>query len=88
LFFKGGPDSKKDKESVSCWRKKASVPQYADCLQVFHISVDRLAYDRAAILVYGDEAETNYPPEESEHVVFSPEIMQQINAAKGGQRLH
>jgi hypothetical protein len=39
-----------------------------------------LAYDRAAVLIYGDDAETNVPPEESEHVVFPDEVMRQINA--------
>jgi hypothetical protein len=48
-----------------------------------------LAYDRAALLIYGDHAETNFPPEESEHVVFSDEVMRQINALKAGKgRLH
>jgi hypothetical protein len=44
-----------------------------------------LAYDRAAVLIYGDEAETNFPPEESEHVVFPDEIMRRINALKAGR---
>jgi hypothetical protein len=48
-----------------------------------------LAYDRAAILIYGDDAETNFPAEESEHVIFSDEVTRQINAAKAGRgRLH
>jgi hypothetical protein len=48
-----------------------------------------LAYDRAAILIYGDEAETNFPPEESEQVVLSDQVMRQINALKEGRgRLH
>jgi hypothetical protein len=48
-----------------------------------------LAYDRAAILLYGDEAETNLPPEESEHVVLSDKVIRQINALKAGRgRLH
>jgi hypothetical protein len=48
-----------------------------------------LAYDRAALMIHGDDAETNFPPEESEHVVFSDEIMRQINAMKAGKgRLH
>jgi hypothetical protein len=48
-----------------------------------------LAYDRATILMYGEEnAETNFAPEESENVAFSNEIMRQINAAKAGQKLH
>jgi len=44
-----------------------------------------LAYDRAALLIYGDDEETNFPPEESEHVVFPDEIMRQINALKAGR---
>jgi hypothetical protein len=44
-----------------------------------------LAYDRAAVLIYGDGAETNFPPEESEHVVFPDEVMRQINALKTGR---
>jgi hypothetical protein len=48
-----------------------------------------LAYDRAAILIYGEDAETNFPPEESEHVVFSDEVTRQINALRAGRgRLH
>jgi len=45
-----------------------------------------LAYDRSAVLIYGDDAETNFPPEESEHVVFPDEVMRQINAVKAGRR--
>jgi hypothetical protein len=44
-----------------------------------------LAYDRAAVLIYGDDADTNFPPEESEHVVFPDEVMRQINALKAGR---
>ena len=48
-----------------------------------------LAHDRAAVLIYGEDAETNFPLEESEHVVFSNEVMRQINALKAGRgRLH
>jgi hypothetical protein len=48
-----------------------------------------LAYDRAALMIYGDDADTNFPPEESEHVVFPDEVMRQINAMKAGKgRLH
>ena len=48
-----------------------------------------LAYDRAAILIYGDDAETNFPHEESEHVVLSDQVIRQINALKEGRgRLH
>ena len=45
-----------------------------------------LAHDRAAGLIYGYDAETNFPLEESEHVVFSNEVMRQINAVKAGRR--
>jgi len=45
-----------------------------------------LAHDRAVGLIYGDDAETNFPLEESEHVVFSNEVMRQINAVKAGRR--
>jgi hypothetical protein len=44
-----------------------------------------LAYDRVAIFLHGDDAETNFPPEESEHVVLSDDIMWQINALKAGR---
>ncbi len=44
-----------------------------------------LAYDRVAILLYGDDAETNLPPEESEHVILPDEVMRQINALKTGR---
>ncbi len=47
-----------------------------------------LAYDRAAILILGDAAETNYPPEESEHLTFPVEIMRKINALKAGWTLN
>ncbi len=46
-----------------------------------------LAYDRAAVLIYGDDADTNFPPEQSAHVVFSPTIMRRILAAKAGRKL-
>ncbi len=48
-----------------------------------------LAYDRAAVLIDGEDADTNFPPEESEHVVFPDDIMRQINSLKAGRgRLH
>jgi hypothetical protein len=48
-----------------------------------------LAYDRAMILLYGNDAETDFAPEESEHGVFSDEVMRQLDALKGGRgRLH
>jgi hypothetical protein len=39
----------------------------------------------AAILLYGDKAETDFPPEESEYVVLPEEVMRQINALKAGR---
>jgi hypothetical protein len=44
-----------------------------------------LAYDRAMILLHGDNVDTNFPPGESEHVVLSDEVMRQINALKAGR---
>jgi hypothetical protein len=44
-----------------------------------------LAHDRAMLLLYGDDADTNFPPKESEHVVLCDEIMRQINALKAGR---
>jgi hypothetical protein len=46
-----------------------------------------LAWDRAKIICYGGEAETNYPPECSAHVTFSPEIMRRLAAARNVWRL-
>lgn len=60
----------------------------ADGLIVGHFATEReaaLAYDRAMILLHGDDADTNFPPEESEHVVLSDEVMRQINALKAGR---
>ena len=37
-----------------------------------------LEYDRVAILLYGADAETTFPPEESENVGLSDEVMRQI----------
>jgi hypothetical protein len=49
-----------------------------------------LAYDRAVKLVNGQDAETNFPseespPEESELVVLFIEALRQINALKAGR---
>jgi hypothetical protein len=41
--------------------------------------------DRAVILLHGEDAETNFPPEESSHVVLADEVMRQINALKAGR---
>jgi hypothetical protein len=63
----------------------------ADGINLGYFDTEReaaLAYDRAAILMFGDDAITNFPPEESEDVVFSDEIMRRINAAKAGRTLH
>jgi hypothetical protein len=57
-------------------------------LGYFETEREALAYDRAAILMFGDDAITNFPPEESEDVVFSDEVMRRINAAKAGRTLH
>jgi hypothetical protein len=46
-----------------------------------------LAYDRAAILLYGADADLNFPPEKSAHVTFPPDIMRKIEAAKRGKQL-
>jgi hypothetical protein len=46
-----------------------------------------LAYDRAAILIFGDEADLNFPPEKSAHITFPREIMRKIEAAKRGKQL-
>ena len=48
-----------------------------------------LAYDRVAILLHGADAETNFPPEESEHVGLFDRVKRQIKALKEGRgRLH
>ena len=60
----------------------------ADGLVLGHFATEReaaLACDRAMILLYGHQAETNLPPEESEHVSLPDEVMRQINALKAGR---
>jgi hypothetical protein len=60
----------------------------ADGLVLGHFATEReaaLAYDRAMILLYGHQAETNFPPEESEHVTLPVEVTRQINALKVGR---
>jgi len=69
------------------------LPWLASIDEPVHIELGRfatereaaLAHDRAAILLYGEDAETNFPPEESEYVVLSDEVMRQINALKAGR---
>ncbi len=57
-------------------------------IELGHYATEReaaLAYDRAAISLYGEDAETNFPAEESEHVVLSDDAVRQINALKAGR---
>jgi hypothetical protein len=57
-------------------------------IAIGHFDTEReaaLAYDRAMILLYGHQAETNFPPGESEHVTLPDEVMRQINALKAGR---
>jgi hypothetical protein len=78
-----------DKEH--CRLVESEPAEAADSINLGHFDTEReaaLAYDRAAILMFGDDAITNFPPEESEDVVFSDEIMRRINAAKAGRTLH
>jgi hypothetical protein len=74
------------------YRLVVSEPaEAADGIDLGYYDTEReaaLAHDRAAILMFGDDAITNFPPEESEDVVFSDEIMRRINAAKAGRTLH
>ena len=44
-----------------------------------------LAYDRAAVLLHGADAETNFPLEESGNVGLSDEVICQIKALKEGR---
>jgi hypothetical protein len=60
-------------------------------IELGHFATEReaaLAHDRAVILLYGEDAETNFPQEESEYVVLSDEAMRQINTVKAGRILH
>jgi hypothetical protein len=77
-----------DKENYQLVEPAIDEDDEADGLALGHFATEReaaLADDRAAILLYGGDAETNFPPEESEHVVLSDEVMRQINALKAGR---
>ena len=71
------------------WLASIDEPMH---IELGHFATEReaaLAHDRAVILLYGEDAETNFPLEESEYVVLSDEAMRQINAVKAGRgRLH
>ena len=76
-----------DKENYQLVLPEQEKP---DCITLGYFDTEKeaaLAYDRAAVLICGPEAETNFPPEESEHIVFPDEVMRQINALKAGRRL-
>jgi hypothetical protein len=65
-----------------------ATDEAADGIALGHFATEReaaLAYDRAMILLYGHQAETNFPPGESEHVTLPDEVMRQINALKAGR---
>ena len=66
----------------------SATDEAADGIALGHFATEReaaLAYDRAMILLCGHQAETNFPPEESEHVILPDEVMRQINALKAGR---
>jgi hypothetical protein len=72
-----------DKEN--CEITEPGTDEAADGVVLGDFATEReaaLAYDRAAVLLYGDKAETNFSPEESEHLVLSDQVMRQINALK------
>jgi hypothetical protein len=55
-------------------------------LVTFPIPYDAaLVYDRAAIIAFGKFAHTNFPPEESAHIVLPARVLSKIDAAR--QRL-
>jgi len=77
-----------DRESYQLVKFETDPPADGICLQLGNVDTPRefmLAYDRAAVLIDGDDAETNFPPEESKHVVLPDEVMRQINALKAGR---
>ena len=59
-----------------------------DGLELGHFDSEReadLACDRAAILLEGDDVPTHFPPEESENIIFSNQVIRQIHAFKEGR---
>jgi hypothetical protein len=67
---------------------KRGQREETDGLELGYFASDReaeLACDRAAILLEGDGVPTYFPPEESEHIIFSNQVIRQINAFKEGR---
>jgi hypothetical protein len=77
-----------DKENYELIAPGTEEADEQDGLNVGYFATEReaaLAYNRAVILLYGEDAETSFPAEESEDVVLSDDVMRQINALKAGR---